>query len=231
MPMTTMLVKRWPSRPVGHSRKASRATSICARISPVPRLRTSGIVPVWQNLQVSVQPTWVETHKAPRSSSGMKTASTSCPSGKRRSHLQVPSAERCSAAIAGRAAVNTGRQPQARLLRQRRHGRNVVGATMIEPVEELPCPQPQLGIGLAHLAQCFLEASLIEPDQALGGELTCRHRAWRRRRWQSRLANRCRSSPYRALRCPSRSSCCPGAWPRSAPCRPSPSAPRHAHPG
>ncbi len=61
------------------------------------------MVPVWQKLQVSVQPTWVETHKAPRSSSGMKTVSTSWPSAKRSSHLRVPSLERCSAAISGRA--------------------------------------------------------------------------------------------------------------------------------
>ena len=64
------------------------------------------MVPVWQKLQVSVQPTWVETHKAPRSSSGMKTVSTSWPSAKRSSHLRVPSLERCSAAISGRATEN-----------------------------------------------------------------------------------------------------------------------------
>ena len=169
MPMTTMLVKRWPSRPVGHSRKASRATSICARISPVPRLRTSGIVPVWQNLQVRVQPTWVETHKAPRSSSGMKTALHLLPVRE----AQEPLAGAVGGALLGGdrgpCRGETGRQPQARLLRQRGHGRNVVGATMIEPVEELPCPQPQLGVGLADLAQCCLEAGLIEPDQAAWG--------------------------------------------------------------
>ena len=42
-------------------------------ISAAQRLRTSGCVPVWQKLQVSVQPTWVETQNAPRSSSGMLT--------------------------------------------------------------------------------------------------------------------------------------------------------------
>ena len=60
------------------------------------------MVPVWQKLQLSVQPTWLDTHKAPRSSSGMNTDSTSCPSAKRRSHLRVLSEERCSAVIAGR---------------------------------------------------------------------------------------------------------------------------------
>ena len=32
-------------------------------ISREVRLRTSFCVPVWQNVQVSVQPTWLDTHK------------------------------------------------------------------------------------------------------------------------------------------------------------------------
>ena len=35
------------------------------------RLRTSFCVPVWQKLQVRVQPTWLEMQSVPRSSSGM----------------------------------------------------------------------------------------------------------------------------------------------------------------
>jgi hypothetical protein len=35
-------------------------------ISPGVRLRTSRMVPVWQNRQLSVQPTWLETHSVPR---------------------------------------------------------------------------------------------------------------------------------------------------------------------
>ena len=62
-------------------------------ISGVERLRTSFCVPVWQNLQVSVQPTWEETQSVPRSSSGICTLSTSCPSGKRSSHFRVPSVD------------------------------------------------------------------------------------------------------------------------------------------
>jgi hypothetical protein len=34
-------------------------------------LRTSRCVPVWQKLQVKVQPTWLETQSVPRSTSGM----------------------------------------------------------------------------------------------------------------------------------------------------------------
>ena len=40
-------------------------------ISAAPRLRTSVCVPVWQNRQDSVQPTWQEMQTAPRSSSGL----------------------------------------------------------------------------------------------------------------------------------------------------------------
>jgi hypothetical protein len=43
----------------------------CARISSAVRLRTSFCVPVWQNEQVSVQPTWLEMQSVPRPSSGM----------------------------------------------------------------------------------------------------------------------------------------------------------------
>ena len=49
-----------------------------------------------------VQPTWDETHRVPRSSSGMWTVSTSSPSGKRKSHFRVPSIEQSERDIAGR---------------------------------------------------------------------------------------------------------------------------------
>ena len=55
----------------GKSPSFSRATMICATISRVVRSRTSFCVPVWQKLQVSVQPTWLEMHKVPRSLSGI----------------------------------------------------------------------------------------------------------------------------------------------------------------
>ena len=69
--------------------------------SAAVRLRTSLCVPVWQKVQVSVQPTCEETHKVPRSSSGMWTVSTSCPSAKRKSHLRVPSIEVSACDTAG----------------------------------------------------------------------------------------------------------------------------------
>ena len=57
--------------PPGQSPSRSRATMSWPTISPAVRLRTSFCVPVWQNVQVSVQPTWEEMHSVPRSDSGM----------------------------------------------------------------------------------------------------------------------------------------------------------------
>jgi len=74
-------------------------------ISAAVRLRTSFCVPVWQNRQVSVQPTCDETQSVPRSSSGMNTVSISMPGPKRSSHLRVPSDETCSVTISGRARL------------------------------------------------------------------------------------------------------------------------------
>ena len=55
----------------GQSPMRSRATRICPRISDGVRLRTSRCVPVWQKLQLSVQPTWLEMQSVPRSGSGI----------------------------------------------------------------------------------------------------------------------------------------------------------------
>ncbi len=56
---------------LGHSPRSSRQTRTWPTISAAERLRTSFCVPVWQNGQVSVQPTWDEMQSVPRSSSGM----------------------------------------------------------------------------------------------------------------------------------------------------------------
>ncbi len=55
----------------GHSSRSSRQTKTCPTISSAVRLRTSFWVPVWQKVQASVQPTWLEMQSVPRSSSGM----------------------------------------------------------------------------------------------------------------------------------------------------------------
>ena len=90
-------------------------------ISPGVRLRTSRIVPVWQNVQLSVQPTWLETHSVPRSASGMNTISKSWPSAVRSSHLRVPSVECCASTTSGRPMTN----------RSVSHGRMVLAMSVI----------------------------------------------------------------------------------------------------
>ena len=57
--------------PPGKSPSRSRATRTCATISAAIRLRAQAWVPVWQKVQLRVQPTWLETHSVPRSVSGM----------------------------------------------------------------------------------------------------------------------------------------------------------------
>ena len=105
MPIMTMLVMCRSSLAEGQSPSASRASMSWPTISPVSRLRTQGWVPVWQKRQFSVQPTWEERHSVPRSSSGMNTISASLASGKRNSHLRVPSVETCASAGTGRTSV------------------------------------------------------------------------------------------------------------------------------
>ena len=55
----------------GKSPSLSRATMIWRDDLRAVRLRTSFCVPVWQKLQLSVQPTWLETQSVPRSLSGI----------------------------------------------------------------------------------------------------------------------------------------------------------------
>ena len=81
----------------------ARAGITWPTISDGSRLRTSRIVPVWQKRQLSVQPTWLETHRVPRSASGMNTISKSLPSRVRSSHLRVLSDETCASTTSGRA--------------------------------------------------------------------------------------------------------------------------------
>ena len=77
--ITTLVTQRSPLGttpsvgrvPPGQSPMRSRATITWPAISPGLRLRTSRCVPVWQKVQVSVQPTWLETHRVPRSLSGI----------------------------------------------------------------------------------------------------------------------------------------------------------------
>ena len=54
----------------GNRQSFPRDQNLAQDLSGV-RLRTSFWVPVWQKLQFSVQPTWLETHSVPRSLSGI----------------------------------------------------------------------------------------------------------------------------------------------------------------
>src|SRR3989338_6011266 len=70
-------------------------------ISATPRLRLKPCLPVEQNVQFSAHPACVETHKVPRVSSGMYTASTALPVPASSSHLRVPSSDRSSRMMSG----------------------------------------------------------------------------------------------------------------------------------
>ncbi len=107
MPMKTMLVSRRSPGGAAHSARSSRATWTWATISAAVRLRTSAWVPVWQKVQLSVQPTWLETQRAPeRPTSGMNTVSASTPGAKAISHLITPSPLSWRSTILGRSMVN-----------------------------------------------------------------------------------------------------------------------------
>src|SRR3569833_2567391 len=71
-------------------------------ISAVLRLRLKPCCAVEQKLQFKVQPTCDDTHKVPRSSSGMNTVSTLLPPSTLMSHLRVPSRDACSITTSGR---------------------------------------------------------------------------------------------------------------------------------
>ena len=105
MPIITTLVMRRFSPVDGQSPRRSRASINWPTISAGVRLRTSFCVPVWQKRQLSVQPTWDETHSVPLPGSGMNTVSNSMPGPVRNSHLRVPSLEICSVTSSGRSSV------------------------------------------------------------------------------------------------------------------------------
>ena len=76
-------------------RNVCSANQSCDKISPVVRLRLKPWWPVEQKRQPTAQPACDDTHKVPRSSSGMNTVSTALPSPTSNNHLMVPSAESC----------------------------------------------------------------------------------------------------------------------------------------
>jgi hypothetical protein len=64
-------------------------------ISPAVRLRTSFCVPVWQNEQVSVQPTWLRDAQRAAIGFGDVDHLDLMPAGDAHRYLRVPSAETC----------------------------------------------------------------------------------------------------------------------------------------
>ena len=72
-------------------------------ISPAVRLRSTPMVPVKQKAQPKPQPTWVETHRVRRSSSGMSTAWIRAPSPSRSTSFSLPSWEGVRRSTSGKA--------------------------------------------------------------------------------------------------------------------------------
>ena len=99
IPIITIFVICLGSCP--HSLRESFAIIIWDTISWEVKFLTNLCVPVWQKVQLRVQPTWLETHNVPLSSSGIKTVSTSEPSLNFNNHFFVPSFDICSSEIWG----------------------------------------------------------------------------------------------------------------------------------
>ena len=75
----------------GHSFKWSKTTKIWAIISKDSKFLTSFCVPVWQNVQFNVQPTWLDRQTVPLLPCGIKTVSISALSSNFINHFIVPS--------------------------------------------------------------------------------------------------------------------------------------------
>ena len=166
-------------------RRARRARASPGRRSrPAVRLRTSCIVPVWQKRQLSVQPTWLDTHSVPRSASGMNTISKSCPSGERSSHLRVPSVETCAVDHLGPRDDEALGEPGLLRLGDVGHRREIGGAAIVDPVPQLLGAQ----LGLLGLEPARLQrgADLLagEPDEIDPAVLA--RQAWRAARARDR---------------------------------------------
>ena len=165
MPIITTLVMRRFSPVDGQSPSASRATITWPTISAGVRLRTSFCVPVWQKRQLSVQPTWDDTHSVPRPGSGMNTVSNSTPGSERKQ----PFARAVIGdlfghdfgARQGKALGNAA----AKVFREVGHLREIARTMDINPVPQLAGTHDN-GLGLhASFAQSRLHCRVIEADQ------------------------------------------------------------------
>ena len=126
-----------PCSGAGHSPIASRASMSWPTISPASRLRTRRCVPVWQNLQLSVQPTCEETQRAPLVLLGNMHGLDQVPVGE----LEEPLARTVRGLLVARHLraredVALGKRfPEAR--RERGHRGEARGTAAIDPMPEL----------------------------------------------------------------------------------------------
>ena len=119
-------------------------------ISRGVRLRTRRCVPVWQKVQVSVQPTCEETHSVPRSSSGMWTVSTSCAVGEAQQPFAGAVDRDQGTAISPAGAARSARQACRGTPWPGGHRREIGDAAMIDPVPQLARAE-RLGAERGHL--------------------------------------------------------------------------------
>jgi hypothetical protein len=154
MPMNTMLLSRRSSLSDGHSARSSLAICTWATISAAVRLRTRAWVPVWQKVQFSVQPTWLETHRAPDPADVGNVDGLDLDA---RGHADQPLA----GAVLGHLALDDFRagdreglgQARAGVLGDVGHQGEVGDAAMVDPAEDLGGPH----LGLAVLGHAGLD--------------------------------------------------------------------------
>jgi hypothetical protein len=106
-------------------------------ISAVVRLRLKPWRAVAQNAQSSGQPTCEDTHKVPRSPSGMNTVSMELPLPTRISHLRVPSLDSCSDNDGGRTDLAVFFQVLAQRAAEIGHRVEIDDAELVHPLDYL----------------------------------------------------------------------------------------------
>ena len=145
--------------PPGKSPSRSRATMTWPTISAAVRLRAQACVPVWQKVQLSVQPTWLETHKRAAVGfgdvDGLDLGAFVAGIGGR--HAQQPLAGAVGRHLLGGDLGPRQSEALAELVEQRpgdvAHRREVARAAMVDPVPELRPAHAQFALGDADLGE------------------------------------------------------------------------------